>query len=79
MSTDCIGWPVKVFQNLEFIFWMKNAVFSETMHLLVKANDSRSILKPDVSISGAAPAGKKTMMMRRPGDGFHSSQVFSVP
>ena len=53
--------------------------FSETMHLLVKANDSRSILKPDVSISGATPAGKKTMMMRRPGDGFHSSQVFSVP
>ena len=79
MSTDCIGWPVKVFQNLEFIFWMKNAVFSETMHLLVKANDSRSILKPDVSISSAAAAGKKTMMMRRPGDGFHSSQVFSVP
>ena len=58
---------------------MKNAVSFETMHLSVKANDKSSIPKPDVSISSAASAGKKTMMMRRPGDGFHSSQVFSVP
>ena len=56
-----------------------NAVSFETMHLSEKANGNVSILKPDVSISSAASAGKKTMMMRRPGDGFHSSQVFSVP
>ena len=76
VSTDCIGWPVKVFQNL---FGKSLFVFFETMHLSVKAHDKRSILRPDVSISSAAPAGKKTMMMRWPGDGFHSSQVFSVP
>ena len=63
----------------EFICWLKNVVFFETMHLSVKANDCRSILEPDVSISSAAPAGKKTMVMRRPRDGFHSSQVLSVP
>ena len=56
-----------------------NAVSFETMHLSEKANGNVSILKPDVSISSAAPAGKKTMMMRRPRDGFHSSQVLSVP
>ena len=49
------------------------------MHLLVKANGNSIFLRPDVSISSAAAAGKKTMMMGRPRDGFHSSQVLSVP
>ena len=82
VSTDCIGWPVKVFQNLfgkSLFIGRKIQSLFETMHLSVKAHDKRSILRPDVSISSAAPAGKKTMVVRRPGDGFHSSQVFSVP
>ena len=56
------GVPKPIWQ--EFIRWMRNSVFFETIHLSVEAHDNSSILRPDVSISSAAPAGKKTMMMR---------------
>ena len=70
VSTDCMGWPVKVFQNLKSTVNFKDLKYNTFMS---------TCCKPDISVSSAPSTCQKPVVMRRPCNGFHSGKVLSVP
>ena len=77
VSTDCMGWPVKVFQNLlerNPPWSLKTSNFAVVQYIHVNTH-----CKPDISVSSAPSTCQKPVVMRRPCNGFHSGKVLSVP